>query len=239
KLEKVPMETIIDRSTLEVLRAGLQGTAYAPSEEGYDEARRGWNLNAHQHPALVVMAVGAADIIAAVRLARDEGLGVGMMATGHGFVSPCDGGVLINTSRMKGVRVDPEAQTARVEPGALWADVISEAQVFGLAGLAGSSSGVGVVGYTMGGGFGWLGRKYGFNAHSVREADVVRADGELLRVSAYEHPDLFWGLKGGGGNFGIVTSMEFALYPLRSVYGGKLLLSLGGIGSELVLFTWL
>jgi FAD/FMN-containing dehydrogenase len=116
------------------------------------------------------MAAGAADVIAAVRLAHDAGLGVGVMATAHGFVSPCDGGVLINTSRMKGVRVDPEAQSARVEPGALWTDVIPEAQVFG---LSGSSSVVGVVGYTMGGGFGWLGRKYGFNADSVREADVA------------------------------------------------------------------
>ncbi|MDQ5829944.1 MAG: FAD-binding protein, partial [Actinomycetota bacterium] len=123
---------------------------------------------------------------------------------------------------MRGVHVDPEAQTARVEAGALWRDVIPEAQAFGLAGLLGSSSGVSVVGYTMGGGFGWLGRKYGFNADSVREADVVTADGELLRVSAYEHPDLFWGLKGGSGNFGIVTSMEFDLYPLTTVYGGNL-----------------
>ena len=220
------METIIDRSVLEELRAGLRGVGYVPGEVGYDEARKAWNLNAHQHPELVVMAAGAADVIAAVRLARDEGLGVGVMATGHGVASPCDGGVLINTSRMKGVRVDPEAQTARVEPGALWADVISEAQVFGLAGLVGSSSGVGVVGYTMGGGFGWLGRKYGFNADSVREADVVSADGELLRVSAYEHPDLFWGLKGGGGNFGIVTSLEFDLYPLTAVFGGNLFYSL-------------
>jgi hypothetical protein len=222
KQEEVPVETIIDRSTLEELRAGLRGAAYAPGEEGYDEARKAWNLNANQHPALVVMAAGAADVIAAVRLARDEGLGVGVMATGHGVASPCDVGILINTSRMKGVRIDPEAQTARVEAGALWADVISEAQVFGLAGLVGSSSVVGVVGYTMGGGFGWLGRKYGFNADSVREADVVSADGELLKVSAYEHPDLFWGLKGGGGNFGVVTSMEFALYPLTAVFGGNL-----------------
>ncbi len=216
------METIIDGSTLEAFRAGLRGSAYAPGDEGYDEARKAWNLNAHQHPALVVMAAGPVDIITAVRLARDEGLGVGVMATGHGVASPCDGGVLINTSQMRGVRIDPAASTARVEPGALWADVIPEAQVFGLAGLVGSSSGVSVVGYTMGGGFGWLGRKYGFNADSVREADVVTADGELLRVSAYEHPDLFWGLKGGGGNFGIVTSLEFTLYPLTTVYGGTL-----------------
>jgi len=201
------VETIIDRSTLEELRASLRGAAYAPSEEGYDEARKAWNLNAHQHPALVVMAAGAADVIGAVRLARDEGLGVGVMATGHGVASPCDGGVLINTSRMRGVRVDPEAQTARVEPGALWTDVIPEAQIFGLTGLAGSSV-VGVVGYTMGGGFGWLGRKYGFNADSVR-------------------------------NFGIVTSMEFALYPLTTVYGGNLFYSLeqAGVGSESPLVT--
>src|SRR5215203_1345284 len=100
------METIVDRSTLEVLRAGLRGTAYAPDEDGNDEARKAWNLNAHQHPALVVMAAGAADVIAAVRLARDEGLGVGVMATGHGVASACDGFVLINTLRMKRVRVD-------------------------------------------------------------------------------------------------------------------------------------
>jgi hypothetical protein len=228
---------MIDGSTLETFRAGLRGTAYAPGEDGYDEARKAWNLNAHQHPALVVMAAGPVDVITAVRLARDEDLGVGVMATGHGVAYPCDGGVLINTSRMRGVRVDPEARTARVEPGALWADVIPEAQVFGLAGLLGSSSGVGVVGYTMGGGFGWLGRKYGFNADSVREADVVTADGELLRVSAYEHPDLFWGLKGGGGNFGIVTSLKFALYPLTTIYGGNLFYPLGRTAEVLDLYS--
>jgi FAD/FMN-containing dehydrogenase len=214
------METIIGGSTLEELRAGLKGIVYVPRDDGYDEARAAWNLNVHQHPALVVMAEGANDVLSAVRLARAEGLSVGVMATGHGVATPCDGSVLINTSRMNGVRVDPVTQTARVEAGALWRDVIPEAQEYGLAGLVGSS-GVGVVGYTMGGGFGWLRRKYGFNADSVREADIVTAEGELIKVSAYENPDLFWGLK-GGGNFGIVTSLEFDLYPLTTVYGGNL-----------------
>ncbi len=216
------METVIQGSTLEALRAGLRGTAHAPGEEGYEEASRAWNLNAHQRPALVVVAEGAADVMTAVRFARESGMGVGVMATGHGVGAACDGGVLINTSRMRSVRVDPVAQRARVEAGALWKDVIPEAQAHGLAGLVGSTSHVGVVGYTMGGGFGWLGRKYGLNSAGVREADVVNAEGKLLRVSAEEHEDLFWGLKGGGGNFGIVTSLEFDLYPLTSVYGGNI-----------------
>src|SRR3712207_6152054 len=149
--------TIIDGSALESLRSTLRGTAYAPGEEGYDEGRRAFNLNAHQQPAVVVMAEGAADVMASVRFARVRGLGVGVLATGHGVASPCDGGVLVNTSSLRGVRVDPAARTARVEPGALWSDVSTEAQAHGLAGLMGSSSGVGVVGYTMGGASGGSG----------------------------------------------------------------------------------
>jgi hypothetical protein len=217
------VETVIQGSTLETLRAGLRGTAHAPGEEGYDEASRAWNLAAHQQPALVVETGGAADVMAAVRFARDAGMGVGVMATGHGVGVPCDGGVLINTSGMRSVRVDPAAQIARVEAGALWTDLVHEAQPHGLAGLMGSTSHVGIVGYTMGGGFGWLGRKYGFNAASMRQADVVTADGELLSASADEYPELFWGLGGGGGNFGIVTSLEFDLYPVGTLYGGDLI----------------
>jgi FAD/FMN-containing dehydrogenase len=196
------METVIQGSTLQTLRAGLRGTAHAPGEEGYEEASRAWNLAAHQSPALVVVAGGAADVMAAVRFAGEAGMGVGVMATGHGVGAPCDGGV---------------------EAGALWTDLVHESQPHGLAGLMGSTSHVGIVGYTMGGGFGWLGRKYGFNAASVREADVVTADGELVRLSAEEHPELFWGLGGGGGNFGIVTSLKFDLYPVGTLYGGDLI----------------
>ena len=231
------METLGQYSTLETLRSGLRGTAYAKGEEGYDEASRAWNLNANQEPALVVMAEGAADVMAAVSFAREFGMGVGVMATGHGVGAPCDGGVLVNTSRMRGVRVDPVARTARVEAGALWADVIPEATAHGLAGLVGSSSHVGVVGYTMGGGFGWLGRRFGLNAASVTEADVVTADGKLLRVSAEEHADLFWGLGGGGGNFGLVTSLEFRLYPVTAVYGGNAFYPVERAGEVLELYA--
>ena len=215
------METVGIGTTIESLRAGLRGTAFAAGEEGFEEASRAWNLNARQEPAVVVVAEGASDVMAAVRFAREIGLGVGVMATGHGMGAPCDGGVLVNTSRMRGVRVDPVERTARVEAGALWTDVVPEAQAHGLAGLVGSSSHVGVVGYTMGGGFGWLGRRFGLNASAVLEADVVTADGDLLRASAEENEDLFWGLGGGGGNFGIVTSLKFRLFPLASVYGGN------------------
>src|SRR5918995_2551932 len=231
------VETIkIDTLELEGLRAGLKGAAYVPGDEGYDEARTAWNLNAHQHPALVIVAEGAADVLAAVRLAREQGLGVGVMATGHGVAAPADGGVLINTSRMKGVHVDPETRTARVEAGVKWADLAPEAAAHGLAGLQGSSSDVGIVGYTMGGGFGWLGRKHGFAADSVKGADLVTADGELIKASAHENADLFWGLKGGGGNFGIVASLEFALYPITHVFGGGLFFPAHRAAEGLVLF---
>ena len=211
----------IDAGAVEDLRARLRGTLLRPGEEGYEGARAAWNLNARQSPAVVVVAEDAEDVLVAVRFARDAGLGVGVMATGHGVGTPADGGVLINTSRMRGVRVDPVLRTARVEAGALWKDVIPVAHAHGLATLAGSAPHVGVVGYTMGGGFGWLGRRYGLNSASVTEATVVTANGEPLRVRPDENEDLFWGLKGGGGNFGIVTSLEFRLYPLATVFGGS------------------
>ena len=193
-----------------------------PGDEAYDAARAAWNLNAEHRPALVVLAESAEDIGRAVEFARTEGLGVGVLATGHGTGTPCNGGVLINTSPMRGVHVDPAARVARVEAGAVWHDVLEAAGVHGLTGLPGSSTTVGVVGYTLGGGFGWLGRRYGLAAHSVLRAEVVTADGRLVTAGPDEHPDLFWGIKGGTGNLGIVTALEFALQPVRQVYGGNL-----------------
>ncbi len=217
--------TITKPLTLASLKAELRGSVYTPEDAQYSEASKAWNLNAVQRPAIVVMAETAKDLMLAVRFARDAGLGIGVMATGHGVGTPCDGGVLINTSKMRGVTVNSQSQTARVEAGALWKDVIPRAATYGLAGLVGSASHIGVVGYTMGGGFGWLGRKYGLNASSVTKAEVVTADGELLQVSETHNAELFWGLKGGGGNFGIVTALEFKLYPLTSVYGGAVFYS--------------
>jgi FAD/FMN-containing dehydrogenase len=143
------------------------------------------------------------------------------MATGHGTGVPNRDGMLINTSRMRGVRVDPITRAARVEAGAIWDDVV-RAAAHGLAGLPGSSSTVGVVGYALGGGFGWLGRRYGLATHSVTRAEVITADGEFVTASSTEHPDLFCGLKGGTGNLGVVTALEFALHPVRDVYAGNL-----------------
>jgi FAD/FMN-containing dehydrogenase len=212
----------ITSGPMQSLRARLRGSAVLPGDEAYDAARAAWNLNAQHRPALVVLAEGAEDIRRTVEFARTAGLGVGVLATGHGTGTPCEGGVLINTSRMRNVHIFPDARVARVDAGAVWNEVLEAAGVHGLTGLPGSSTTVGVVGYTLGGGFGWLGRRYGLAVHSVRRAEVVTADGRLVTASPDEHSDLFWGLKGGTGNLGIVTALEFALHPVRQIYGGNL-----------------
>ena len=193
-----------------------------PDDGGHPAGHRAWNLNARHDPALTVVAEEVEDIQRAVRFARSADLGVAVMATGHGTGVPCVGGVLVDTSPMRRVEINPVARLARVEAGAIWGDVVPAAARHGLVGLPGSSLTVGVVGYTLGGGFGWLGRRYGLAAHSVVRAEVVTVDGELVAASAYERPDLFWALRGGTGNFGIVTALEFALYPVSTVYAGNL-----------------
>jgi FAD/FMN-containing dehydrogenase len=210
-------------STLAALRARLRGTALTPSDDGYDEARRAWNLRAEHRPSVVVLAEDADDVRLAVTFARENSLGVGVMSTGYGTASPVGGdGVLINTSRMRGVQIDPLGRVARVQPGVLWDDLVPAAAAHGLAALTGSSPRVGVVGYTLGGGFGWLGRRYGLAAHSVIRAEVVTANGRLITADRDEHPNLWWGLRGGTGNLGIVTALELALYPVQHVYAGNL-----------------
>jgi hypothetical protein len=207
----------------DALQGQLCGDLVLPGDPGYDQARRAWNLNADHRPAAVVIADDAEDVRIAVRHAVAAGLGVGVMATGHGTGTTCDAdGLLINTGRMREVVVDPERRQARVGAGAIWEDVVAEAARFGLAALPGSSTRVGVVGYTLGGGFGWLGRRFGLAAQSVTAAELVTASGELLRIGPETDPDLFWGVRGGTGNLGIVTALEFTLHPVDTVYAGNL-----------------
>jgi FAD/FMN-containing dehydrogenase len=169
-----------------------------------------------RRPALVVRCAGAADVLRAVRFARDNDLLVGVRGGGHNIAgnAVCDGGLQIDLSLMKSVRVDPVARTARVEPGVTLGEFDREAQAFGLATPLGINSTTGVAGLTLGGGFGWLSRGLGLSIDNLLSADVVTADGELLRASEQEDPDLFWGIRGGGGNFGVVTSFEFKLHPV-------------------------
>ncbi len=210
------------RSVRDRLQRRLRGSVWLPDDAGYAAATAAWNLNARHRPALVVEAQDAADVVAAVQGAVEAGLGVGVLATGHGTGRACDGGVLINTALLREAHIDPTARRARVAAGTVWDDVIAPAAAHGLAGLPGSSTRVGVVGYTLGGGFGWLGRRYGFAAHSVTRAEVVTGEGDLVTASPEEHPELFWGLQGGAGNLGVVTELEFALHPVRTVYAGNL-----------------
>jgi len=193
-----------------------------PGDADYEGASAPHNRAVPQRPAFVAMAADDEDVMAAVAFARRHGLGVGVQCTGHGITVPADGGVLVNTSRMKTVEIDEAARVARVGAGAIWSDVIPAAHRAGLAPLSGTSPTVGVVGYTLGGGIGWLARRYGYAADSVRAAEVVTADGFLVRASETEHADLFWALRGGTGNFGVVTALEFDLYPVSHVYGGGL-----------------
>jgi FAD/FMN-containing dehydrogenase len=204
------------------LQTQLTGSVLTPNDADYEQVRRGWNLNMNHYPSLIVLAKNANDIVAGVRFASAAGIGVAVQNTGHGMHLAADDNMLIVTSQMNKVSIDPEARTARVEGGAVWQDVLDKSVPHGLAPLLGSSPHVGVVGYTLGGGVGWLARKYGFAGDSVRWIDIVTADGVLRRASADENSDLFWGLRGGGGSFGIVTAMGFSLYPVETVYGGNL-----------------
>jgi hypothetical protein len=211
----------LTEASLKNLQSRIQGTVLIPGDSRYDDARKAWNLSVEQHPAVIVLADSASDVAEAVCAARDAGLGIAVQATGHGVALPANDCLLIITSRMTGVRVDAASRTAWVEGGAKWGAVLEKAQAVGLAPLLGSSPEVSAVGYTLGGGTGWLVRKYGLAVDSVRAFEVVTADGRLLRASETEHSDLFWGLRGGGGSFGVITAMEIQLYPVSTVYGGN------------------
>ncbi|MBA2598370.1 MAG: FAD-binding oxidoreductase [Chloroflexia bacterium] len=207
---------ILDTETVATLQAGLRGQLLRPGDEGYDAARQIWNAMIDRHPALIVRCGGVADVIAAVNFGRDNELLVAVRGGGHNVAGNaiCDGGLVIDLSPMKGIRVDPVSRTAWAEAGVTWAELDHETQVFGLATVGGTISTTGIAGLTLGGGFGWLSRHYGLACDNLLAADVVTADGRFLRASAEEHPDLFWGLRGGGGNFGVVTSFQYQLHEV-------------------------
>ncbi len=210
---------------IETLRAEFRGALLQPGEEGFDESRRIWNGAIDRRPALIARCAGADDVTAAVRFARDRGMLVSVKGGGHAVAghAVCDGGLMIDLSLMKRVQVDPAARTARVAAGVVWSELDRATQPFGLAVTGGQISHTGVAGLTLGGGLGHLMRKIGLTVDSLAAVDLVTADGERMHVDAISEPELFWGLRGGGGNFGIVTSFDFRLHPVGPmVLGGPI-----------------
>ena len=209
-------KTRIDDDKLEALRGALRGTLLMPADKGYDASRTLWNAMIDRRPAVIVRAAGAGDVMQAVDFARKHELLLAVRGGGHNIAgkAACDDGLMLDLSAMRSVRVDPAARRARVEPGALLGDFDRETQAFGLSTPTGINSTTGMSGLTLGGGFGWQSRKRGLTIDNLVAADVVLASGELVQTSATQHPDLFWALRGGGGNFGVVTSFEYQLHPL-------------------------
>src|SRR5215831_6132123 len=205
----------LDQAAIATLRKLLRGPLLQPADPGYDEARTIWNAMITKRPALIARVGGSADVIACVNFARENGLPLSVRGGGHNVAGTalCDGGLMIDMSLRRGVRVDPTRRIVRVEGGATWGDVDHETQPFGLVVPSGIVSKTGVAGFTMGGGFGWTSRKFGYAADNLLSVDIVTADGALRFASAVENPDLFWALCGGGGNFGAVTSFEFKVNP--------------------------
>ncbi|MFI1721363.1 FAD-binding oxidoreductase [Streptomyces sp. NPDC020489] len=204
------------------LRAQVRGAVLAPGDEGFDTACAGFQTAYRHRPSLVVRAEADADVVAAVAHAAERGLPLAVQATGHGLSVPADGGVLVTTDRLRGVRVDAVRRTARIAPGTRFAEVVDAAARYGLAPLNGSAPDVGVVGYVLGGGLGLLARQFGYAADHVTSLQVVTADARVRHVTADSEPELFWGLRGAGANFGVVTGMEIGLVPVSRIYGGEL-----------------
>ena len=210
--------------TLEALSTDLSGRVSTAQDADWDSARQAFNLAVDQRPAAVVHPADEQDVIAVVRFARETGLRVAPQSTGHGASSlELDETLLLKTTEMAGVEIDADAKRARVGAGAKWGDVVEPAAAHGLATLHGSSPTVGVVGYSLSGGMGWYARKRGLQANSVTAIELVTAEGKQLRADHDNEPELFWALRGGGGNFGVVTAIEFELYPTPEVYAGMML----------------
>ncbi|HKC21421.1 MAG TPA: FAD-binding oxidoreductase, partial [Gaiellaceae bacterium] len=206
----------LEESAVAELSAGLRGHVVGRDDSDYDEARKIWNGSIDRRPALIARCDGVADVIAAVKFARANGLPTTVRSGGHSFpgLSVADDAFVIDLGPMKGVRVDPDKRTARVQAGVLLGELDKEAQAFGLAAPSGIVTHTGVAGLTLGGGIGWIQRKHGLSIDKLRRVDVVTADGEFVKASADENPELFWGMRGAGSNFGIVTEFEFEVVPV-------------------------
>src|SRR5262245_49121029 len=206
-------------SDFERLAESVRGELLLPRGPGYDAARRIWNGAFDRHPACIARCTGVADVIAAVRFARERDLLVAVRSGGHGVAghAVCDEGLVVDLSPMKGIRVDPAKRTARAEAGVLWGELDRETQLFGLATVGGIVTHTGIAGLTLGGGIGWLMRKHGATVDNLLSADVVTAQGEFVTASEDDNPDLFWAIRGGGGNFGIVSSFEYRLHPVGPI----------------------
>src|ERR687896_796846 len=206
----------LEISAVEALASTLRGELIRPRDRTYNEHRGVWNGSINRHPALIVRCAGVADVVEAVRFARSHGLLVAVRSGGHSYprLSVCDGGLVIDLSLMKGVRVDPEARTVRAQAGLLLGELDRETQAFGLGVPAGFISHTGLAGLTLGGGIGFTMRKFGLTIDSLLSVDMITAEGEFVKASEDHNEDLFWGVRGGGGNFGIVTEFEFALRPI-------------------------
>lgn len=219
-------ETVLEEATVEEFKSSLRGELLRPGDEGYDEARAIWNGMIDKRPALIARCTGVADVIDAVNFARTNNLLVSVRGAGHNVAGKAvsEGGLMIDLSLMKGIHVNPKARTARAQPGVTLGDLDRETQAFGLAAPAGIVSTTGIAGLTLGGGIGWLSRKHGLTSDNLLSVDIVTADGRFLTASEDENADLFWGVRGGGGNFGIVTSFEYRLHPVGPIVVAGLVL---------------
>lgn len=209
----------------ERFKAQLRGELLRPGDKGYDTARKVWNGLIDKHPGLIVRCAGAGDVVHSVRFAREQDLQVAVRGGGHNIAgkSVCDGGLLIDLSPMKGMRVVPEQQTVRAQPGLRLSEFDRETQAFGLATTMGTASDTGIAGLTLGGGYGWLNGRWGLSCDNLLSVDLVTADGSLVTANAIENEDLYWGVRGAGANFGVVTSFKYQLHPVDSILGGMIL----------------
>jgi FAD/FMN-containing dehydrogenase len=215
-------ETVLKDAAVEAFKASLRGPLLRPGDVGYDDARKVWNGMIDRRPALIVRCAGVADVITCVNFARTHSLLVSVKGGAHNIPgnAVCHGGLTIDLSQLRSVVVDPGRRMARAEPGATWADFDHETQPFGLATTGGTAFDTGIAGLTLGGGIGWLAGKYGLSCDNLLAVDIVTADGQLRTASATENPDLFWAVRGSGGNFGVVTSFQYQLHPVGLVLAG-------------------